>query len=99
MGVIIMKRYEDAVVIRGGVRNSSGGTPLRSHPSSAIQCSLYRDLLHQTQVDPSDVGYVEMHGTATQANDIAEVTSLAYVFSGTRVPSCPLAVRLPVWRR
>lgn len=93
-----MKRYEDAVadndnllaVIRGAVRNSSGGAPLRSHPSSAVQCSLYRDLLHQTQVDPRDVGYVEMHGTATQANDIAEVTSLAYIFSGNRPPSCPL---------
>lgn len=93
-----MKRYEDAVadndnllaVIRGAVRNSSGGSRSRSHPSSTIQCSLYQDLLHQTHVDPKDIGYVEMHGTATQANDIAEVTSLAYVFGGNRLPECPL---------
>lgn len=98
VGVVIMKRYEDAVadndnllaVIRGAVRNSSGGATSRSHPSSAIQCSLYRDLLYQTQVDPRDIGYVEMHGTATQANDIAEVTSLAYVFCENRPPNCPL---------
>ncbi|RYP20568.1 hypothetical protein DL765_002725 [Monosporascus sp. GIB2] len=100
LGVVVMKRLRDAVadndnilgVIRGGVRNYSSDSISITHPSTTVQQALYRELLHQTNLTPDQIGYVEMHGTATQAGDIAEMNSVSSVFGKGRPADYPLYV-------
>jgi len=37
----------------------------------------YRSILRDTNLEASDISYVELHGTATQAGDVTEITSVA----------------------
>jgi acyl transferase domain-containing protein len=101
VGVVILKRLDDALsdndsiqaVIRGGARNANAGSVSITHPDSDTQEKLYREILQQTSLEASDISYVELHGTATQAGDVAEMTSVANVFGKDRSPSAgPLYV-------
>ncbi|KAK2626257.1 hypothetical protein QTJ16_004519 [Diplocarpon rosae] len=100
VGVVVMKRLEDALadndnvlaIIRGGARNSSSDSISITHPSTTSQQALYRSLLSQINVTPEDVGFVEMHGTATQAGDLAEMSGVAAIFGGNRAADNPLYV-------
>ncbi|KAI9052360.1 hypothetical protein LZ554_003710 [Drepanopeziza brunnea f. sp. 'monogermtubi'] len=100
LGVVVMKRLEDALadndnvlaVIRGAVRNSSADSISITHPSTNAQQSLYNTLLSQLNVKTEDIGFVEMHGTATQAGDMAEMSGVAAVFGKDRKPDNPLYV-------
>lgn len=101
VGVVILKRLEDALadndniqaVIRGGARNANAGHVSITHPDSDTQEKLYREILQQTSLEASDISYVELHGTATQAGDVAEMTSVANVFGKERsAASGPLYV-------
>ncbi|RYP44080.1 hypothetical protein DL768_009425 [Monosporascus sp. mg162] len=100
LGMVVMKRLRDAVadndnilcVIRGGVRNYSSDSISITHPSTTVQQALYRELLHQTNLTPDQIGYVEMHGTATQAGDAAEMNSVSSVFGKDRPADYPLYV-------
>ena len=84
VGVVVLKRLEDALrdndnvlsVIRGAARNSNGGVGSLTHPSEAAQEALYHKLLRQANVEPHDVGFIEMHGTGTQAGDTAEINTV-----------------------
>lgn len=84
VGVVVLKRLEDALkendnvlaVIRGTARNSNGGVGSLTHPSEPAQESLYHKLLRQAGVHPYDVGFIEMHGTGTQAGDTAEMNTV-----------------------
>ena len=46
----------------------------RPHPDD--QERLYRQVLHDGGVKPTDIDYVEMHGTGTQVGDVAETVSI-----------------------
>ncbi|KAI6708188.1 polyketide synthase [Diplocarpon mali] len=100
VGVVVMKRLEDALaendnvlaIIRGAVRNSSSDSISITHPSTTSQQALYRSLLSQINVTPEEVGFVEMHGTATQAGDLAEMNGVAAIFGGNRAADNPLYV-------
>ena len=100
VGVVVLKRLEDAIadndnvlaVIRGGARNFSARAISIIHPSVEAQQSLYQELLLQSGVSAEEVGYVEMHATATQAGDVAEMQSVASIFGVDRAPDNPLYV-------
>lgn len=100
VGVVILKRLEDAVrendnilsVIRGSVRNSNSGAASITFPSEDAQEALYNQLLRDTGTDPQDVSFVEMHGTATQAGDNAEMNVIKKVFGRGRSAQQPLHV-------
>ena len=51
--------------------------------------------LRQADVAPSDVDYVQLHGTGTRLNDVAETNALRAVF-GPRVSSLPAAATKPI---
>lgn len=99
-GVVILKRLEDALaendnilgVIAGAGRNYSSDATSISHPSPEAQQRLYRQVLHQGGTDPKSVGYVEMHGTGTQAGDAAEMSSVVNTFAKGRSKDNPLVV-------
>ena len=100
VGVVILKRLEDAIaendnilgVITGAARNYSSDASSISHPAPDAQQRLYRQVLHQSGTDPSSIGYVEMHGTGTQAGDAAEMSSVLGTFAGSRSRENPLVV-------
>ncbi|OQU97822.1 polyketide product template domain-containing protein isoform 2 [Cladophialophora immunda] len=98
VGMVVLKRLEDALaendnivsVISGWGRNHSANAISITHPHSETQQQLYRQVLQQAGIEPTDVGYVEMHGTATQAGDVVEMDSVLSVFARDRSPNNPL---------
>ncbi|CZR53709.1 related to polyketide synthase [Phialocephala subalpina] len=92
VGTLVLKRLEDAItgndnilgVIAGTARNSNAGESSITYPGETSQAKLFRDLLRRSGVDANDIGYVEMHGTGTQAGDMVEISSIREVFAQSR---------------
>ncbi|KAL4796711.1 hypothetical protein BDV19DRAFT_387903 [Aspergillus venezuelensis] len=92
VGSLVLKRLSDAqrdndnilgVILASGTNHSSAAVSI-THPHAPTQEKLYRNVLRQAGVTPSDVDLIEMHGTGTQAGDAAEMTSVTNVFSPSR---------------
>ena len=86
---LVMKRLEDAeadndnilgVILAAGTNHSANAISI-THPHAGHQAYLGRLVLNRAGVDPLDVGFVEMHGTGTQAGDAEEIQSVTEVFS------------------
>lgn len=98
VGVVVLKRLQDALaendnilaVIRGSARNSNAGVASITYPCEAAQEALFRTTLRKCNVDPSHIGFVEMHGTGTQAGDKVETSSICKVFGQDRTTNNPL---------
>ena len=89
IGSVVLKRMEDAIAdndsilatILATATNHSADAVSITHPHPETQERLYHHILNQAGVNPLDVGYVEMHGTGTQAGDAMEMTSVLNVFA------------------
>ncbi|KKY34489.1 putative polyketide [Diaporthe ampelina] len=89
VGSIVMKRLEDAEadndnilgVILSAATNHSAEAISITHPLAEAQSELTRSVMNRAGVDPLDVGFVEMHGTGTQAGDMEEIKSVTDVFA------------------
>lgn len=100
VGVVILKRLEDAIrendnilaVIKSTARNSNAGGASITYPGQDAQESLFRRLLRQACIDPHEVGFVEMHGTGTQAGDNVEINTVRNVFAQNRATDNPLYI-------
>ncbi|RFU78901.1 polyketide synthase [Trichoderma arundinaceum] len=100
VGVVVIKRLEDAVaendnilgVIRGSAQTYTSASTSILHPSHVSQERIYKEVLHQSGLEPQDIDYVEMHGTGTQAGDVEEMTSVVYVLARNRSKNDPLTV-------
>lgn len=88
-GVVLLKRYVDAVrdgdhihgVILGGAINNDGKDKIGfTAPSLEGQVNVAIEALELSGIEPSDLTYVEAHGTATNLGDPIEVSSLKEVF-------------------
>ncbi|KAL0777899.1 hypothetical protein CaCOL14_005552 [Colletotrichum acutatum] len=92
VAVVVLKRLSDARrdgdivhgVIRGIVTNHSTDTNPITRPSAEAQKSLLRRVLSESLRQPKDVAYVELHGSGTQAGDLAEIEAVATVLGGPR---------------
>ena len=99
-GVVVLKRLEDAIAdndniltaISGSMRTYSANAVSITQPHKDSQVDICSRVLKQANVEPRDVGYVEMHGTGTQAGDSIEMQSIAHTFGGTRSSDNPLVV-------
>ncbi|KAH7326229.1 beta-ketoacyl synthase domain-containing protein [Stachybotrys elegans] len=86
---VIVKRLDDALedrdnvlaVILGTATNHSADAISITHPHGPTQSALSSAILEDAGVDPTDVDYVEMHGTGTQAGDGTEMVSVTSVFA------------------
>ncbi|KAG6068345.1 Type I Iterative PKS [Claviceps aff. humidiphila group G2b] len=89
VAVIVLKRIADAVrsndnilaVVSGAARNCNAGAGSITYPGEEAQVSLYRRVLRHAGIHPHDVGFVEMHGTGTQAGDKVEMRAVQRVFA------------------
>ena len=89
VGSVVMKRLEDALidkdniiaVVDAAATNHSAEAISITHPHSGAQSYLFRQVVSRAGIDPLDVGYVELHGTGTQAGDSNELQSVTDVFA------------------
>ncbi|OQU98243.1 polyketide product template domain-containing protein isoform 1 [Cladophialophora immunda] len=100
-GTVILKRLEDAeadndpilAVILGTGTNHSADAVSITHPHAGAQEYLFKKVLTESNLDPHDISYVEMHGTGTQAGDAIEMESVLNSFAPStrqRPPDRPL---------
>ncbi|KAJ5784444.1 polyketide synthase [Penicillium pulvis] len=86
---LIIKRLEDAkadndpicAIIRGAYTNHSAEAESITRPHIGAQKAIFEKVLSCAAVDPYSVGYIEMHGTGTQAGDAREMKSVLSVFA------------------
>ncbi|KAF1952593.1 ketoacyl-synt-domain-containing protein [Byssothecium circinans] len=89
IGTVIIKRLDDALadndpilgVILGAYTNHSAESESITRPHVGAQRAIFKKVLNQGGVAPYDVGYVEMHGTGTQAGDAGEMSSVLDTFA------------------
>ncbi|KAI2607013.1 ketoacyl-synt-domain-containing protein [Hypoxylon fragiforme] len=89
VGTIIIKRLDDAIadkdpilgLILGAYTNHSAESESITRPHVGAQRAVFRKILNQGAVDPYSIGYVEMHGTGTQAGDAGEMSSVLETFA------------------
>lgn len=104
VGSIVLKRLADAeadndnilaVVLSAATDHSAEAVSI-THPHDEAQAHLYTQVVRRAGIDPLAVGYVEMHGTGTQAGDKAEMKSVTSVFAPEngrgRVEDVPLHI-------
>ena len=90
-GTLILEELEHALA-RGakiyaevvGFGTNTDGTHI-TKPNSKTMAGALRLALADAKISPNEIGYVNAHGTATDAGDIAETTATREVF-GRRVP-------------
>lgn len=97
IGVVILKRLEDAIqdkdriyaVIEGSAVNQDGKTNGLTAPNGAQQEALLKAAYTVSNIDPSQVGYVECHGTGTVLGDPIELEALENVVGKTHTKEKP----------
>ncbi|KAJ2990601.1 hypothetical protein NUW58_g2869 [Xylaria curta] len=89
VGSVVLKRLEDAeadndnilaVVLAAATDHSAEAVSI-THPHDVAQAHLYTQVVRRAGINPLSVGYVEMHGTGTQAGDTMEMSSVTSVFA------------------
>ncbi len=91
-GIVVLKRLSDAIrsqdrilaLIRGSAVNQDGPSSGFTVPNSNSQQKLIRQALEMAKVEPSQVSYIEAHGTGTSLGDPIELRSIANVFGKER---------------
>ncbi|NEQ95843.1 MAG: SDR family NAD(P)-dependent oxidoreductase [Cyanothece sp. SIO2G6] len=99
-GMVVLKRYEDAVVngdrilgiIRGSAVNHDGQSNGLTAPNGSAQVDVIRQAIANANVLPSQIQYVEAHGTGTSLGDPIELIALGKVLGAGRSPDQPLRV-------
>ncbi|MEM9553542.1 MAG: SDR family NAD(P)-dependent oxidoreductase [Acidobacteriota bacterium] len=93
-GVVVLKRLKDArrdrdpiwAVVRGSAVNQDGRSNGLTAPNPRAQESVLRQALADAAVEPSEIGYIETHGTGTPLGDPIEVEALRSVLATERPP-------------
>lgn len=99
-GVIAIRRLSDAErdgdpilgVIRGSAITHNGSSSGLTAPNPDSQQKVIRQALAQAKVDPSEIGYLEAHGTGTELGDPIEMNAAATVLGEGRKMDDPLLV-------
>ena len=88
VGLVVLKPLSQALVdgdqilgVIPGTATTQGGLSSRiTVPSLSAQVSLYQKVLDVARMKPSQISYIEAHGTGTQAGNPREVASISEVF-------------------
>ncbi|KAI0509542.1 hypothetical protein F5B22DRAFT_325952 [Xylaria bambusicola] len=97
---VVFKRLDDAIrdkdnilgVIRSVETNHAGTAISLTHPEADTQIALFRSVLSTAGMTIDDVDHIELHGTGTQAGDLAESTSVAGLLNKPRPKHRPLTI-------
>lgn len=99
-GIVALKRLDDALadgdrvlaVVRGSAVNSDGASNGLTAPNPAAQRAVLADACRRAGIDPSDIDYVETHGTGTALGDPIEAGALGAVLGAGRPVDRPLLI-------
>lgn len=99
-GVIVLKPLSQAIldndpiycVIRGSAVNNDGPSNGFSAPNPRAQEAMLREAYSTADLLPSEVDYVELHGTGTPLGDPIEAEALGRVLCAGRPAARPLLV-------
>lgn len=75
----------DAILLLGIGESSDAYHMSSPHPEGLGARMAIQDALKMANLQPVDIDYINLHGTATQSNDAAEGKAVNYLF-GTNVP-------------
>ncbi len=67
--------------IRGTAENHSGHTNSLTAPNPFAQADVITRALHQANIDPGTINYIETHGTGTSLGDPIEINGLKMAFA------------------
>lgn len=98
--VVVLKRLSDALangdnilaLIRGSAVNQDGRSSGLTAPNGPSQEAVIRQAVTNAGVEPSQVSYVETHGTGTPLGDPIEVQALAAALGEGRAPEQKLII-------
>ena len=99
-GMVVLKRLTEAeaegdtiwAVIRGAAVNQNGAAAGPTLPYGPAQERVIEEALLQAGVQPSDVDYLEAHGTGSELGDPIEVQAAAAVYGKERDGDRPLLI-------
>ncbi len=99
-GMVVLKRLADAeasgdriwAVIRGSAVNQSGASAGLTVPNGPAQERVIEEALSRADIAPSDVDYLEAHGTGSAMGDPIEVRAVAAAYGKGRAPERPLLI-------
>ncbi|KAL7970444.1 polyketide synthase-like protein [Trichoderma sp. SZMC 28014] len=100
VGVVVMKRLSDAIrdndtihaVMRASSVNQDGRTKGITFPNGDAQLANIRAVYASAGLDLSQTGYIECHGTGTQAGDCQELRAISKTIAHVRSADNPLIV-------
>jgi 3-oxoacyl-[acyl-carrier-protein] synthase-1 len=80
------KQSDAGAILLLGIGESSDAYHMSSpHPEGLGARMAMQDALKMANLQPADIDYINLHGTATQSNDAAEGKTVNYLF-GTNIP-------------
>jgi acyl transferase domain-containing protein len=93
-GVVVLKRLPDALadgdhihaLLRGSAVNHNGRSSGLTVPSGPAQQEVIRTALKNAGIQPSEVSYLEAHGTGTAVGDPIEAGAISAVFAKQSAP-------------
>jgi len=93
-GVVVLKRLSDALqagdrvraLVMGSAVNQDGASGGLTVPSGPSQEAVIRKALKAARCDPTQIDYIEAHGTGTSLGDPIEVQAINEVFTGRDRP-------------
>ena len=99
-GILVLKRLADAEadgdriwgVIRGTALNQDGASQGLTVPNGVAQERVIETALERAGIRPSDIDYLEAHGTGTEVGDPIEINATAAVYGRGRESDCPLLI-------
>ncbi len=99
-GVVVLKRLSDAVkhgdrilaVIKGSAVNQDGKSSGLTAPNGLAQQKVILRAMEDAGISPSDIDYIEAHGTGTALGDPIEVEAVGNVLSHGHSKENPLMI-------
>lgn len=85
-GFVLLDRASAPVLFLGGGESSDAWNMSTPHPEGRGAQDAMRAALAAARLTPTDIGYVNAHGTATRTNDRAEAAALTAVFGEGGAP-------------
>ena len=99
-GLVVLKRLSDAeadgdrvwAVIRGASVSQDGASQGLTMPNAAAQAQAMEEALARAGIAPSEIDYLEAHGTGTVVGDPIEVSAAAEIYARGRDPERPVLI-------